>query len=155
MCMYTYIYKYTHIWMGSGFPIRRGARPAARGPHGRGIPNIYVYMYIYLSIYLSICLSIYIYLSIYISQPFLRTHSDDVPSLKTRERILQLRCVPSVQFSIWAQRFWSIVKRFRGGLVLKAHRRLHQLTLGSRVMKKKDAEIHRNAVEQSERIWRG
>ena len=38
---------------------------------------------------------------------------------------------------------WAIVKRFRGGLVFKAHRLLHHSTLGLRVIKKKkkDAEV--------------
>ena len=40
-------------------------------------------------------------------------------------------------FSIEEQLLRRIVKRFRGGLVFKAHIRLHHSTLGSRVIKKK------------------
>ena len=40
---------------------------------------------------------------------------------------------------LWA-RYPRNVKRFRGGLVLKAHRWLKHSTLGSRVMKKKKKE---------------
>ena len=39
-----------------------------------------------------------------------------------------------------AGRTWS-VKRFRGGLVLKAHRLLHHSTLGLRVSKKKQKDL--------------
>jgi hypothetical protein len=44
---------------------------------------------------------------------------------------------PLVQFSIYEQPLRKIVRRFRGGLVFKAHRLLYHLTLGSRVIKKK------------------
>ena len=48
-----------------------------------------------------------------------------------------------VQFSIWEQLLSRNVERFRGGLVVKAHRLLHHSTLGSRVTKKK--KIPRNS----------
>jgi len=44
----------------------------------------------------------------------------------------------SVQFSIQVQLLRRKVKRFRGGLVLKAHRLVYRSTLGSRVIKKKN-----------------
>jgi hypothetical protein len=43
----------------------------------------------------------------------------------------------SVQFSISEQLLRRNVKRFRGGLVCKAHRLVYHLTVGSRVIKKK------------------
>ena len=43
-----------------------------------------------------------------------------------------------MQFSIEAHPLRRNVKRFRAGLVLKAHRLLHHSTLGSRVIKKKE-----------------
>ena len=48
--------------------------------------------------------------------------------------LLQLRVVPSGTLLDLLRR---IVKRFRGGLVLKAHRLLYHSTLGSIVIKKK------------------
>ena len=43
----------------------------------------------------------------------------------------------SVQFSIQEQLLCRNVKRFRGGLVFKAHRLWYHPTLGSRIIKKK------------------
>jgi len=41
-------------------------------------------------------------------------------------------------------RSWKAVQQFRGGLVFKAHRLLHDSTLGLRVIKKKNAGTPRH-----------
>ena len=57
-------------------------------------------------------------------------------SLK-RYKVFPLRSGAGVQFSISEQLLHKNVQRFLGGLVFKAHRLLHHLTLGLRVIKKK------------------
>ena len=54
-----------------------------------------------------------------------------------------------MQFSIEEQVLRRIVKRFRGGLVFKAHRFLYNSTLGSRVIKKRDELEFAAASERS------
>ena len=56
--------------------------------------------------------------------------------VKRRRRLLTLR---AVQFSIEEQLLRRNVKRFRGWLVFKAHRRLYHSILGSRVIKEKES----------------
>ena len=46
-----------------------------------------------------------------------------------------------MQFSIWEQRLSRNLERFRGGLVVKAHRLLYHSTLGSRVITKKESDF--------------
>jgi hypothetical protein len=53
-----------------------------------------------------------------------------------------------IQLSVSEQLLHRIVKRFRWGLVLKAHRLVYDFTLGSRVMKKKNTCTKRRLVKQ-------
>ena len=67
------------------------------------------------------------------------------------ERV-QIHQLPSREFSIQEQLLRRNVKRFRGGLVFKAHRLLYHSTLGLRVIKKRrevaDRDIERVQIHQ-------
>ena len=63
-----------------------------------------------------------------------------------RRTLSNASLAPWQYLSIEEQRFRRIVRRFRGGLVCKAHRILYHLTLGLRVMKKKmELELEHDA----------
>jgi hypothetical protein len=64
-------------------------------------------------------------------------HSEE-RSIRSRPPPAIWRGTFGVQFSISEQLLSRNVERFRGGLVVKAHRSLYHSTLGSRVMKKKN-----------------
>ena len=57
------------------------------------------------------------------------------------------RPLPSDQFSIFEQLLRRNVQRFRGGLVLKAHRLFYHSTLGLRAMKKKKKKKKRDQLK--------
>ena len=132
LSIYMYVYIYIYIYT-----------------HTHKYIYIYIYVYIYIHIYIYIYINTYIYTYVFVpaalpsARPAFVSSSPGPPTRRSggfRRSWVRVCCTapaPPMQFSIEEQLLRRCVKRFRGGLVSKAHRPLHHSTLGSRVIKKK------------------
>ena len=98
--------------------------------------HIYKYVYVYKYMYIYIHMYIYTFIYIYIYTYIIKKGQTPYPT------VCEALSKHHIWISISEQLLRRNVKRFRGGLAFKAHRRVYSSTLGWTVMKKKKGVPH-------------